>query len=117
LSALIYRASNLVNLYLSTNKLTGTLDVSKAKSLQTLNINANAVSAVTGLNNCPRINEVYLTNNTFTQATIDSIATDIYTSGAVFGYLFIGGQRDYIDTGSVALVKIRDNRGWNIITL
>jgi hypothetical protein len=116
LSIDLSRAFNLINLYLFANSLSGIIDVSKARSLQTLNINANSVTAITGLNNCPTINEVYLTNNAFTQATIDSVATDIYTSGAVFGYLFVGGQREYIDTGSAALVKIRDERGWSIIT-
>jgi hypothetical protein len=110
------RALNLVNLFLVSNSLSGIIDVSKSNKLQELNITGNSITGITGLNTCLNINQVNLTNNAFTQASLDSVATDIYSSGAVSGSLYIGGQPGFINNESAALVKIRDERDWSIIT-
>jgi hypothetical protein len=115
LSIDLSKAANVASLFLQTNSISGVIDVSNAKALQVLNLVSNSVTGIKGLNNCQYINEIYLSNNLFTQTSIDSIATDIYNSGAVYGYLFIGGQRsEYIDPNSPALLQIKNQRGWTV---
>ena len=116
LSIDLSRAANIASLFLQTNSISGVIDVMGAKLLQTLNLVGNSITDINGLNNCQYINEIYLDNNLFTQTSIDHIARDIYGSGAVFGFLYIGGQRsEFIDPNSPALLQIKNQRGWNVI--
>jgi hypothetical protein len=91
------------------------IDVSGASLLQGLYLMNNSITDINGLNNCPNISEIYLDNNLFTQTSIDSIATDIYATGAVSGFLNIGIQSEFIDPDSPALLQIKNQRQWLVI--
>lgn len=91
------------------------IDVSNCFTLVSLNLSTNKVSTITGLNKCGNINTINLNNNLITQNTANSIATDLFNSGAKYGSLSIANQSSgTLNITTPAFLTLINNNFWTV---
>ena len=100
---------------ISNSQLSGVFDVSSNINLEQIELSDNLLTGVTGLNVCPNLSSINITNTNITQSAADSIANQINVAGATDGYLNISSQKTGTINTTGAIYNTLRGKNWTII--
>ena len=108
-------SNNITSLLISGGQSLDSIDVSNCFTLVSLYLSANQIVTVKGLNKCKNIHTIDLSNNGIAQITANSIATDLFNSGAKYGSLSIADQSSgTLNINTPAFLNLINNSFWTV---